>query len=206
MSVYAKLREAIVTGDLGPGHPLVEATLAGTYGVSRTPIREALTRLEQDGLIVRADRGLLVRENSPEEILDLYDTRVVLEVRVAQVAAQRRTDLDLGTMRKAQAYLDKVSTGKPDFEEAAVANRAFHRSVWNAARSESLLDLLKRLDAHLGRYPVTTLSAPGRLPQANTQHHELIAAIADRDEQLAGAIASQHFLAARDIRLRLWSE
>lgn len=206
VSVYTQLREAIVTGDLAPGQQLVEAMLAARYSVSRTPIREALTRLEQDGLIVRADRGLIVREITPEEVLDIYETRVVLEARAAEAAADRRTDWDLISMRKAQTAFETTSGDEPDFGKIAIANREFHRTVWVAAHSASLLDLLVRLNALLGRYPETTLSAPGRLAEANAQHSEMIEAITARDSKRAGEVASRHFIQARDVRLRLWAE
>src|SRR5882757_42838 len=99
---YDRIKQAIMDGELLPSEQLVELALAEWCLVSRTPIREALTRLEQDGLVRRTDRGMTVRENSPEEILDLYDTRIVLESRAAFVAAERRTTMDLRTMRKAE--------------------------------------------------------------------------------------------------------
>src|ERR1700754_1808293 len=81
---YERLKQAILDGELVPGQQLVEISLAQWCQVSRTPIREALSRLEQDGLALRTDRGLVVRERSPEEILDIYDTRIVLEAMAAR--------------------------------------------------------------------------------------------------------------------------
>ena len=202
VSPYDRLKQAIVEGELVPGEPLVEMALAEWCQVSRTPIREALTRLEQDGLVQRSDRGLIVKESSPEEILDLYDTRIVLEGRAAYVAAERRTSMDLLAMRKAEDRFQKA-----DGETAshvADQNREFHRTIWYASHNESLIDLLERLNLHLGRYPATTLAFPGRLESATRQHGELIGAIEARDAEAASAIAAEHFTAARDIRLKLW--
>ena len=81
---YEILQQAILRGELAPGQPLVETTLAARYNVSRTPIREALTRLEQDRLVERTDRGLVVRRRSPEQILDIYETRIALEATAAE--------------------------------------------------------------------------------------------------------------------------
>src|SRR5437016_3803193 len=86
VSPYEQLVRAITSGDLPPGSPLIEVALAERFGVSRTPVREALTRLEQDGLVARGDLGLVVREITPEEILDIYDVRIVLEGRAASTA------------------------------------------------------------------------------------------------------------------------
>ena len=99
-SPYERLKRAILRGEFPPGHPLVETYLARWCQVSRTPIREALTRLEQDGLVLRTDKGLVVRERSPEEILDIYETRVVLEATAARVAAIRRSRFDVMTLRR----------------------------------------------------------------------------------------------------------
>lgn len=201
---YHRLKQAIMSGELAAGEPLVEISLAEWCGVSRTPIREALTRLEQDGLVERTDRGLVVREVSPEEVIDLYESRIVLESKAAAVAAERHTSFDLIAMRRADQRYRSVP--KEDSELLAERNRDFHRSVWLASHNRSLIDLLERLDVHLGRYPMTTLAFPGRHEVAIQEHGSLITAIAERDADLAAEIATQHFVAARDIRLKLWEE
>jgi DNA-binding GntR family transcriptional regulator len=199
---YERLKQAILVGELVPGEQLVEATLAEWCQVSRTPIREALTRLEHDGLVRRSERGLIVRDSSPEEILDIYDTRIVLEGMAARVAAERRTSHDLMAMRKAQGRIARLSLGDP--LAMAERNREFHRSVWRASHNDSLVDLLERLNLHLGRYPATTLAYPGRQASSHIEHENLIAAIEARDGDVAAAAAATHFTVARDIRLRLW--
>jgi DNA-binding GntR family transcriptional regulator len=198
---YEKIKQAIVSGELAQGQPLVELALAEWCGVSRTPIREALTRLEQDGLAQRAERGLVVRENSPEEILDLYETRIVLESMAASVAAERRTSHDLLHMRREA----ERTRPQADIDSAVEHNRTFHRAVWRASHNDALQDLLERLNLHLGRYPATTLSRPGRLEVAYEQHRQMIQAIADRNSDEAARIAALHFSEARDIRLELWN-
>lgn len=199
---YEIIKQAIIKGDLLPGQPLVESVLAATCQVSRTPIREALTRLEQDGLIERSDRGLIVRERSPEEILDIYQVRIVLEGTVAASAANRRNEHDIRLLRSLLKQSDQVGT---DDDEAKVeVNRSFHHAVWAAGHNDCLLDLLERLDLHLGRYPATTLSFPGRWHEAKHEHGTLVDAIEQRDGAAAQACALGHFSRARDIRLDLW--
>ena len=201
-SPYEVLKNAILHGELGPGQPLVEASLAAWCNVSRTPVREALMRLEQDGLVGRTDRGLVVRERSPEEIIDLYETRMILEATAGRVAAERRTDHDIRTLRR---YLNRgEDAGAADPRAMVAANQQFHRAVWRASHNESLLDLLERLNLHLARYPETTLQYPGRWAQAWKQHAELIDAIAARDGERAYEVALRHFQEARDIRLALF--
>lgn len=203
-SPYEKLKQAIVTGELPPGQPLVETALAEWCEVSRTPIREALTRLEQDALVVRSDRGLIVRDRSPGEILDIYDTRIVLEGAAARAAAVRRSELDVILLRRNAGRLNEIDTS--DERAMANGNREFHRTLWQSSHNESLIDLLTRLDSHLSRYPATTLSYPGRWTEANDEHRGIIAAIERRDAKKAHDLTTMHFSKARDLRLLIWEE
>ncbi|MEV6861501.1 GntR family transcriptional regulator [Streptosporangium subroseum] len=202
-SPYERLKQAILAGELAPGRQLVETPLAQWCQVSRTPVREALTRLEQDGLVLRTDRGLVVRERSPEEILDLYETRIVLEAAAARVAAARRSPIDVITMRRVADRLERLDT--EDGIEMAAAKRDLHRALWRATHNESLIDLLTRIDLHLGRHPATTLSQPGRWHEANGEHRAIIDAIDAQDLDLAEKLATKHFTKARDLRLALWA-
>jgi DNA-binding GntR family transcriptional regulator len=200
---YEKIKEAIVSGELRQGEPLIELALAAWCGVSRTPIREALSRLEQDGLAERAERGLIVRESRPEEILDLYEIRIVLESMAAAVASERRTSHDLLSMRR---WADDTKDGATGDVDAIVkANRAFHHSVWQASHNQPLIGVLERFQLQLGRYSGTTLAKPGRIKVAFEQHSALVDAIEARDAEGAAALATQHFTDARDIRLELWN-
>jgi DNA-binding GntR family transcriptional regulator len=201
---YERLKQAIMSGELAPGEQLVEIPLAEWCQVSRTPIREALTRLEQDGLAQRSERGLVVRESSPGEIIDLYESRIVLESKVAAVAAERHTAVDLGAMRRADERYRRVP--QDDVDTLAERNREFHRTIWQASHNGSLIDLLERLDMHLGRYPITTLRFPGRHEASLHEHHELVTAISERDAERAAEVAGLHFTTARDIRLKLWED
>ena len=202
-SPYDELKGAILHGRLAPGQPLVETTLAGWLEVSRTPIRAALNRLEQDGLVVRGDRGLVVRERSPEEILDIYEARIALEETVGRMAADRRSAYDLRILDR----LVEQSVDVADDDEArARANAQFHRAIWRASHNEALIDLLERVNLQLGRYPATTLSYPGRWPQAIDEHRALVEAIERRDGERAREISFAHFAEARDIRLKIWDE
>lgn len=199
---YEQLKESIYLGDLQPGQHLVETSLAKSFKVSRTPIREALTRLEQDGLLVRTGTGLTVRERSPGEVLDIYEIRILLEGAAGRTAAERRTNNDIFELR--QAHRRYVTAGEKDQRTRVAANRHFHQAVWRAAHQPALADLLHRIELQLGRFPITTLSYPGRWETSIEQHEALLAAIEARDGDRGAEIASQHFTEARDIRLTLW--
>lgn len=199
---YERLKESIYLGDLTPGQHLVESTLAEMYDVSRTPIREAVMRLEQDGLLIRDRNRLTVREHSPAEILDLYEVRILLETEAGRVAADRRTDNDMLALRKAAKRYEAGSVDNP--RGLVALNRQFHEAVWACAHHLALTDLLERLELHLGRFPVTTLTYPRRREQTIAQHRAIVEAIDARDRENAGNICGQHFRDAREIRLKLW--
>ncbi|HEY7596411.1 MAG TPA: GntR family transcriptional regulator [Actinophytocola sp.] len=201
---YQRLKEAIRAGELIPGQQLVESVLAEWCEVSRTPIREALSKLQHDGLVERNDRGLVVRERSPEEVLDIYETRIALEGTAARMAAERRNSHDLILLRRAMGRLEVSSTD--DVDAMVRANRQFHTAVWRASHNTSLIDLLERLDLHLVRYPASTLESPGRWERSNEQHHAIVDAIEARDSDGAEKCAVSHFTEARDIQLALFDD
>jgi DNA-binding GntR family transcriptional regulator len=202
--VYERLRGEIVSGRLESGAPLVEATVAARYGTSRTPVREALRRLEQDGLVERGDRGLRVRTRGPEEILEIYEVRILLEGSAARGAADRSTKLDLIRIKNAADAMAAVDPADPD--AMAAANQAFHEEIWAASHNRTLVDLLTRLNSHITRYPATTLTSPGRWTEALDEHGDLVHAIETGDRAQAGLIAESHMTKARDIRLRMYGE
>lgn len=201
--VYDKLRGEIVAGNLEAGASLSEAALASRYGTSRTPVREALRRLEQDGLVERGDRGMRVRTRSPEEILEIYEVRITLESNAAAAAAHRHTDFDLIRIRRAQLAMD--ATVETDPAAMAATNRAVHEAIWAASHNGTLVDLLTRLNNHLSRYPATTLALPGRWEEARKEHDAIIQAIAARDGERAAELARGHMCRARELRLQIWA-
>ena len=203
-AAYSALKDEIVRGRLGAGTPIVEVDTASRLGVSRTPIREALRRLEQDGLVVSTGRGMVVRSHSPEEILEVYEARIVLETAVARAAALRRTDADLLRLGALLRRAQKLSASKAAV--LAAANQELHRAVWIAGHNGALVDLLERLIVHIARYPATTLSRPGRWEQALEEHAALIDAIRERDAERAAQLAEQHFTAARELRIAMWED
>jgi DNA-binding GntR family transcriptional regulator len=203
MTVYERLYDDVVAGEWDDA-PLVEHALARRYGTSRTPVREALRRLEHDGLIERRERSLRVRARSPEEILEIYEIRIALEGLAARGAAKRRGRLDIARLRRAEAEMRAVV---PDDARAmAAANRRFHEALWSASHSSTLVDVLGRLQDHLRRYPESTLQSPGRWERALAEHDELIDLIEAGEAKKARTLAEAHMAAARDIRLRMFTD
>jgi DNA-binding GntR family transcriptional regulator len=200
VAMYTQLRKDIVGGQLRPGEQLGEGMLAKRYGVSRTPVREALLRLEQDGLVTRTPQGSFVRVRSPEEILDIYEARIALEGAVAAAAARKHTPFDLATLRDAH---ERFATG--DSEELASTNRRFHHMLWQAGHNLTLIDLLSRIDSHMARYSETTLVYPGRFASAVSEHEQILAAIEAGDAEQAERLSRAHFNEAREVRLNMFA-
>jgi DNA-binding GntR family transcriptional regulator len=204
VDVYQQLREAILDGTFAGDTPLTELSLAAKYKVSRTPVREALRRLEQDALVERGPRGMQVRARSPEEILEIYEVRTTLEAAAARAAAERRTDLDL--LRMEQVHASMIAASKDDPDRLATANRRFHEAIWATSHNATLVDLLMRLNSHLSRYRETTLTYPHRLDAVLKEHEQLLEAIRTGDRESAGRIAEEHMIAARNVRLQMYAE
>lgn len=190
-----------MNGEMRPGTPLVETAMAKAFGVSRTPVREALRRLEQDGIVQRVGRQLVVRVTTPEEVLEIYDCRVVLEGMAAQWAARHRTDYDLALLERSLTLMAQKQDRTP--VEMVRTNQIFHDQLWISSHNSTLCDLLDRLEVHIRRYPEPTVSQPGRWETAMAEHRAILDAIRQRDAELAGQLSSAHMTASRDLRLRM---
>lgn len=200
-SLYDRLRTAVLNGDFRPGTILVETAVAESYGVSRTPVREALRALEKDGILQYSGRHLMVRVTTLEEVMEIYDCRIVLEGVAAEWAARTRTDNDLTLLELALDDMQQAANRSP-FELAAI-NHAFHDRLWRSSHNATLVDLLSRLELHIRRYPEPTVSQPGRWEEAIAEHAAIIAAIRAQDQELARQLSSDHMAAARELRLKM---
>ena len=200
-SLYHRLRTAILNGEFPPGAILVETVVAESYGVSRTPVREALLALQKDGILQYDGRHLMVRVTTLEEVMEIYDCRIVLEGVAAGWAARTRTDNDLILLDLALNEMAHAGDRTPS--ELATINHAFHDRLWRSSHNATLVDLLARLEVHIRRYPEPTVSQPGRWEEAVAEHTAIIEAIRDQDEELARRLSSEHMAAARDLRLQM---
>jgi DNA-binding GntR family transcriptional regulator len=202
-SAYERLRSAIIDGEFPPGAALVEGRVAHWCGLSRTPVREALVRLEEDGLVERKDGVVHVRWLAPEEILAIYEVRIVLEQEAARLAARNRTDFDRVEIgRLCQAFEDVEGHNQADIIRR---NRDLHQAIWRAARNPILAELLARLNLLLGPQAVKTLEHPGRLGEVSVEHRAIAQAIIAADADAAATAAAAHFERARDLRLQAWA-
>ncbi len=202
---YAAIKRAVVAGEFEVGRILTETQLAQFCNVSRTPVREAVQRLEMEHVLVRGERGLAIPNPSPEEIYDIYETRAILEVAATRLAAERRTEVDLAHIdRWVETQRAMTSTKLSDH---TTANFEFSKAVWRASHNQSLFELLEKIGIPHAQFGgQTTMSVPGQTERATQHHLELRNAIADRDADLAGKLAHANTLAVRDLRIRMWQE
>lgn len=153
--VYEQVRREIIDGTLEPGARIVEERVAEAVGVSRTPVREALMRLERENLIARSGRGMVVRSFSAGEVYDIYDLRAQVESYAARLATERISGHEIQELRSIQErMLEVLSTGSSsDFgwsKRLAQINQSFHLVVVQAARSAPL----ERIMTHVVQTPV----------------------------------------------------
>lgn len=202
--VYLKLRDEIHAGKLKPGEKVRETEVANWYGVSRTPVREALRRLESDGLLVFAPwRGVVVAELDQQQVIELYAMRQVLEGTAARLAAQHAAESEIDALR---ALLEREANVGDDFEKMAAFNRQLHQALYSAAHNRYLLGALNALRDSLALLRSTTYSNPGRIAAGHREHIAIIEAIARRDADSADTAARKHIASAERLRLRMLIE
>lgn len=200
-SIYQALRQEIAIGTLEPGSTLKEVALSERFGVSRTPVRDALMRLTEDGLLERTQRGLEIKGVDPEVVVQVYDMRILLEEEAAGRAAERHT---IGEILQLEALVARDrKLDSPDDATMRHTNLEFHETIWKASHTPVLIDLLNSLSNHLIHTPRSTLGEGDRWVHALEQHENLVQAIQARDVEKARKIARQHFEDARAIRLEI---
>lgn len=197
---YEVLREAIVDGTYRPGTVLLETTISKEYGVSRTPAREALTRLTQEGLMERVRRGYQVRVLGVDEIIDIYDARIALESTAASLAAERRTSTDI-------EMLDMLLEGRlsdDDSHAQANLNKQWHQTVVEASHNATIVrlteDLRTRLQIYRRGYE-TERAQLGDNQHELTEHRVIVEAIRARDARTAHDAMAAHLKHGQQLRL-----
>lgn len=201
-SVYDELRDLIVLGAYPAGRPVAEQELCDRLGVSRTPVREALRRLESDGLVRAARRGVTVVELGGKALLDAYLVRASLEALTADLAArrQRAGELSPASLDRLTEHADLAdrATRQGDLLAGTRHNRAFHRCVAALADNPVAFGVLDRIWDQIVVSTRASLTAPGtpaRPVRVDDEHRHLIAAITAGDPDAASAHARDHVLA-----------
>ncbi|MEO1693818.1 MAG: GntR family transcriptional regulator [Pseudomonadota bacterium] len=197
--VYEQIQADILDGVLRPGHRVKEAELAARFGLSRTPVREALRQLETRGLLThQPHRGMVVAGLDASAVAELYTMREVLDGVAAGLAAQHATDIEIADMRR-QIARDATLITEP--AQLALANRAFHAAILRAAHNRFLVKASDTLSEALALLGPTTLALPGRAEASIAEHAAIVDAISERAADRAESAARDHIRASFAARL-----
>ncbi|NRA99173.1 MAG: GntR family transcriptional regulator [Rhodobacteraceae bacterium] len=196
---YDLILHAIDIGTYKPGSRLVESELAERFGVSRTPIREALQRLETQNLLSRDGRSLIVASLDHNQLSELYIVRSELEALSARLAARHATEEEIRVLRQMIAD-DGALVGDPP--ALARANRRFHRQIHLASHNRFLVQQLDLVYRSMALMATTSLAADGRGTTALKEHQAVVDAIEARDGDAAYAALKAHISKAFETRLR----
>ncbi|MDX9871744.1 MAG: GntR family transcriptional regulator [Clostridia bacterium] len=203
--VYESLRDAIANQVLKPGERLMEMDLADEMGVSRTPVREAIRKLELEGYVVMLPRkGAYVAGLSVKDINEVFEIRGALESLAAGLAAQRATDGEIEEMQRDLA-LEANHFETSDLLKTIEVDTRFHEMIFSAAKNNRLLAMVKELREQVQRFRTTTLAVPGRMKFALDEHREIVEAIASRDTEKAQRVAREHIESAEAALLEVIS-
>ncbi len=196
---YDRLLCAIRSGDLAPGARLTETDLARRLATSRTPVREAIRRLEADGLVDHIPRvGAAIRRLGHAEVMELYEMREVLEGTAARLAARTASEVELAELATLTADM-RAATGA---DQAAALNRHFHATLLSASRNRFLQRSMDGLRKTLLILGPSTLEDTDRLAEALTEHDAVVEALATRDGVQAEIAMRAHIAGAQRSRLR----
>lgn len=199
--IHDRLRTAIISGELSPGTPVIEAELATRLGASRTPVREALRRLEAEGLLEpRGLRGSVVRALASDEVDCIFEIREALESLAARRAARTISDADL---RRLEQCVASMRAAVDDANEMERQDTAFHDVILGAASGDRLKRMLTDLREELIAYRFLSLSDQDRRRATIPEHEAILTALRAHDENAAALRIATHIANARVAVLRL---
>ena len=196
--VFASLRDAIWEGRFAPGERIPEEEIAHSLGVSRTPVRDALRRLQERGmLVVGAGRSLVVAELSKQQVLELYAMREILEGSAARFAAQHANEAEIDLLHRVLNDFDKH---QDDARMLVSLNRRFHRAICEAAHNRYLIATLDGMHDALALLHGNTFRMPNRRSKSDAEHRRIVLAIERRDADEAEKAARDHVRQAQRTR------
>ncbi|WP_304617413.1 GntR family transcriptional regulator [Paracoccus sp. (in: a-proteobacteria)] len=197
---YSLILTAIESGTYRPGDRLVESELADRFGVSRTPVREALQRLETQAMLVRDGRSLIVASLDHNQLAELYVVRAELEALAARLAARHASPEEVRVLSQ---MVEEDRQNQHDPEALARSNRRFHRQIHLASHNRYLVQQLDLVHRSMALMEKTSLAAEGRSAAALSEHSRIVEAIASGDGAAADKALRQHISMAWETRLKL---
>lgn len=190
--IFNSLREAIIVGELKPGERLMEVQLAEKMGVSRTPVREAIRKLELEGLVNMLPRkGAHVAELSVKDIMDVLEVRASLDGLATALAAQRIRDEELHELKHVQGQLITY-VEKGNLQGSIKKDVEFHDIIYRSSRNEKLIQIANNLREQVHRFRVIFLKDYGSPKEIIKEHTEIFDAIQNRDADTSRTAADLH--------------
>lgn len=200
-TAYERLMAAIRAGEFQPGDRLREIEVAARLSLSRTPVREALRKLESDGIVEHRPRiGAAIRKLSQTEVVELYEMRLVLERTAAEMAARHASPAEIDALEDLN---EEIGASTDDAARAAAMNQRFHRGIYLATRNRFLLESARALNNALLLLGPTTLADKARITVVYDQHREILDALRAGDAPRAGAAAEAHLNTSLRHRLKV---
>ncbi len=204
LRVYEGIKQLILSGKLHPGQKLAERDLGERLKVSRTPIREALGRLVQDGLVEsRLQRGHFVREVDVKTVEDLYDLREMLEKHAIRLAMRRLSEADLADLDRVGRKLRRFEGDAVQSEEELREGQRIHEIIARASRNDLLFEMLMRLYDRLQMFIWIDAFYADEAPLTRREHQALIRAARTRDEKRLLKLSEAHLRRSKGNVLRV---
>ena len=190
--VFKTLREAILKGNLAPGERLMEIQLANQLGVSRTPIREAIRKLELEGLVIMIPRrGAEVARITEKDLRDVLEVRASLEELAIGLACERITDEEIGELRRALENFREVLR-EGDVTKIAESDVDFHDIIFSATQNARLIQIVNNLREQMYRYRLEYLKDYTTHDRLYKEHQQITDAVSDRDKERARKLIVEH--------------
>lgn len=201
--VYLSLEEQIISQKLRPGEAVTEMKLSRELGVSRTPVREALQRLDREGLIkLIPNKGAVVLGISEQDLIDIYKIRMRLEGLAARIAAEK-TDTEFCRLLGDNVDLTEFYMEKGDIEKVKNLDSEFHDIIYRSCESRMLGKTLSELHRYISSYRKLSLAVDGRIEKSLAEHREIYDAIVRGDAPAADELTSEHVARALENLLKI---
>ena len=201
LSAYEQLRQALHSGEYGPGDRIFEDDIAKSLNISRTPVREALRRLEDEGFLVHeSHRGITVARLDYQMIMELYAMRYVLEGAVAAMAARNASDIEIEMLR---GLIKEEKIASKSAASMGEQNRRFHLAIYQCSHNRYMLKTLSILSYPLALLSKTAFTSPERRVAVCLEHEAIVEAISCNDPAAAEKAAHRHMRAAQMERMKI---
>jgi len=208
---YSLILEEILNGTLRPGEVITEVDLAGRYGISRTPVREALSRFQFEGLISTSNRTKRIYSLSSYDIEEIFEMKELIEGNVAKLAAERITDKQAKDLQRVVRGMKRLSKKNPENESEEMElldtwldlDKQFHEIIFTAAGNKRAQQYIQLLNLQWHRLNAGLIAIEGRISKAITEHEDIADAITERNPEKARSTMVEHLESLKKVIIKL---